>query len=203
MRSMTLLRYDPVTRRIEGVARDYGNCWLTAVEMLGEDSFLGCDNERNLTLLQRSEEGERNKMRVVANFHVGEQVNCLQWGRLVLPDPQHSEGLIGPPLLWGGVNGTLGAVQPITEEAYKFFKRLEETLATEIPGVGSLKHAEWRAARLKNMKPGKPHTGFVDGDLCETYLDLSPSDAARVAGAMDMHVNDITKRVEDMARAIH
>lgn len=197
MRSFTLLRFDPVIRKLVVLARDYSATWLMATAFAGEDVFLGCDSDGNLLLKGRAEDADSTRMVDLGSFHLGPNVNVLRPGRLVMPDPSLTlASPPPPPLLWGAVDGSLGAIVPISEESYLFFKTLEEKMA-QLPQIGNLRHADWRAVK------SKPHSAFVDGDLVEHFLELSSDDQAYVAAGMDTSVDDITQRVEDMARSIH
>lgn len=204
MRSVSLLRLDPVSHKLVTVARDYGSVWLTSVDFLGEDVILSADNECNLLLHARGDDHDGEvRLREVGCFHVGEIVNSMREGRLVMPDPTIPAAELPPkPVLFGGASGTVGAVQPITKEQYEFFKRLEEKMAATVASVGGLKHSDWRMAKYVSRQR-KPHEGFVDGDICEAYLDLKPEEAAKVAAELEMTPQELTKRVEDMARSIH
>lgn len=48
MRSITLLQYKQMEGSFEEIARDYQPNWMTAVEILDDDAFLGADNSNNL-----------------------------------------------------------------------------------------------------------------------------------------------------------
>ena len=200
MRSMTLLRYDQVSNRLEMIAKDYGSIWMTAAEILSEDLFIGADDDRNLYINHRSEEGESSKLKEVANIHLGEQVNVMRYGRLVAPEPG-VQGVRPAPLLYCTVNGSLGAVASLTEEQYLLFQRLESKMALAITPIGGLTHAAWRAPH-RSVKTTAAHTGFIDGDLVEQYLDLPLSEQKLLADALSISHQDLYKAVEDMARSI-
>merc|ERR1712107_675718 len=48
VRSMTLLQYKTMEGSFEEIARDYCPNWMTAVEILDDDTFLGAENNNNL-----------------------------------------------------------------------------------------------------------------------------------------------------------
>lgn len=48
MRSITLLQYKQMEGSFEEIARDYQPKWMTAVEILDDDAFLGAENSNNL-----------------------------------------------------------------------------------------------------------------------------------------------------------
>lgn len=136
MRSCALLRLDSVSGRLEVAARDYRALWVTALAALSEELLVVADNELGLVVMRRT--GER--LEHAASFRLGELCTCLVRGRLVAPDPQLPPAQVPPPsLLWGGTNGTLGALQPITAEQYAWLRELEQAMAARCPSVGSLK----------------------------------------------------------------
>jgi DNA damage-binding protein 1 len=69
-----------------------------------------------------------------------------------------------------------------------------------VPGVGGLDHATWRAFR--DERRSEACRAFIDGDLVESFLDLSPELAAQAVELMGPghSVEDITRRVEELQR---
>lgn len=67
-----------------------------------------------------------------------------------------------------------------------------------IHGVGGLSHEKWRM--LKTDMGPRPCRNFVDGDLIEQFLELHQDSMDKVAQEMDVDVEEIIKRVEDMSR---
>ena len=51
-------------------------------------------------------------------------------------------------------------------------------MAAVVPGVGGLDHKFWRS--FATDRRTSPAVGFIDGDLVETFLDLSPEQQAEV-----------------------
>lgn len=53
MRSLTLLQYKTMEGSFEEMARDYNPNWMTAIEILDDDTFLGAENCFNLFVCQK------------------------------------------------------------------------------------------------------------------------------------------------------
>lgn len=53
MRSITLLQYKQMEGSFEEIARDYEPNWMTAVEIIDDDNFLGAENSNNLFICQK------------------------------------------------------------------------------------------------------------------------------------------------------
>ena len=53
MRSLTLLQHKQMEGSFEEISRDYEPKWMTAVEILDDDTFLGAENGCNLFVCQK------------------------------------------------------------------------------------------------------------------------------------------------------
>jgi DNA damage-binding protein 1 len=53
MRSITLLQYKQMEGSFEEIARDYEPNWMTAIEILDDDKFLGAENSYNFFVGQK------------------------------------------------------------------------------------------------------------------------------------------------------
>lgn len=61
-------------------------------------------------------------------------------------------------------------VSPISQEQYTFLKKVQDSLARVVKGVGGLSHSEWRA--FFNERRTSEASSFIDGDLVESFLEL-------------------------------
>lgn len=73
-------------------------------------------------------------------------------------------------VLYGTVNGAIGIVTQIPQEFYEFLFNLQDRLSKIIKSVGKIEHSFWRSF-YKSQKTDAD--GFIDGDLIESFLDLS------------------------------
>lgn len=175
MRSMTLLQYKTMEGSFEEMARDYNPNWMTAVEILDDDTFLGAENSFNLIVCQKDSaattDEERQQMQEVGQFHLGDMANVFRHGSLVMQNlGETSTPTIGC-VLYGTVSGAIGLVTQIAPEFYEFLQALQERLARVIKAVGKIEHSFWRSFNT-DIKT-EPSEGFIDGDLIESFLDLS------------------------------
>ena len=64
---------------VEERARDYNAIWMSAVEILDGDIYLGAENNFNLFTVRKKSEGaakeERCRLKVLGEDHLGEFVN--------------------------------------------------------------------------------------------------------------------------------
>lgn len=201
MKSISLLLYKHEEGAIEERARDYNANWMTAVEILNDDIYLGAENNFNLFTVRRNSDGatdeERGRLEVVGEYHLGEFVNRFRHGSLVMRLPDSETGQI-PTVIFGTVNGVIGVIASLPHDQYIFLERLQGCLNKVIKGVGGLIHEQWRS--FNNEKKTSDARNFVDGDLIESFLDLSRVKMDEVSKVMDVSVEELCKRVEELTR---
>ncbi|XP_047994134.1 DNA damage-binding protein 1 [Leguminivora glycinivorella] len=211
MRSMTLLQYKQMEGSFEEIARDYSPNWMTAVEILDDDTFLGAENSFNLFVCQKDSaattDEERQHMGYTGQFHVGDMVNVMRCGSLVATHAD-TAAPVSSPVLLATVTGAICLVVQLTQELYEFLVQLQERLTHTIKSVGKVPHSFWRSFNT-DIKT-EPAEGFIDGDLIESFLDLSRDKQKEAVkglqiddgGGMmrDATVDDLVKIVEDLTR---
>ncbi|GAV76408.1 CPSF_A domain-containing protein/MMS1_N domain-containing protein [Cephalotus follicularis] len=201
MKSISLLIYKHEEGAIEERARDYNANWMSAVEILDDDIYLGAENNFNLVTVRKNSEGatdeERGRLEVVGEYHLGEFVNRFRHGSLVMRLPDSDLGQI-PTVIFGTVNGVIGIIASLPNEQYIFLEKLQSNLRKVIKGVGGLSHEQWRS--FNNEKKTVEARNFLDGDLIESFLDLSRSRMDEISKAMEVSVEELCKRVEELTR---
>lgn len=110
-------------------------------------------------------------MAEVAHFHLGDMVNVFRHGSLVMQDIGERTTPTQGGVLYGTVSGAIGLVCQIPTDFYDFLRCLEDRLTHTIKSVGKIDHSFWRGFHT-DMKT-EPCEGFIDGDLVESFLDLS------------------------------
>ncbi|KAI3377408.1 hypothetical protein L3Q82_008598 [Scortum barcoo] len=118
MRSVLLLAYKPMEGNFEEIARDFNPNWMSAVEILDDDNFLGAENAFNLFVCQKDSaattDEERQHLQEVGVFHLGEFVNVFCHGSLVLQNLGESSTPTQGSVLFGTVNGMIGRRRTIS-----------------------------------------------------------------------------------------
>jgi len=202
MKSISLLLYKPEEGVIEDRARDYNSNWMTAVEALDDDIYIGAENSFNLITVRKNSDAstdeERSKLEVVGEYHLGEFVNRFRHGSLVMRLPD-SEAAHIPTLIYGTVNGVIGVVASLPQEMYSMLSRLQTSLNKVVKGVGGLKHEQWRSF-ANEYKQSDQAQNFIDGDLIEAFLDLKRERMEEVAAMMEMPVEELCRSVEELTR---
>ncbi|KAF9666475.1 hypothetical protein SADUNF_Sadunf16G0233100 [Salix dunnii] len=201
MKSISLLIYKHEEGAIEERACDYNANWVSAVEILDDDIYLGAENNFNLFTVRKNSEGatdeERGRLEVVGEYHLGEFVNRFRHGSLVMRLPDSDVGQI-PTVIFGTVNGVIGVIASLPQEQYVFLEKLQSNLRKVIKGVGGLSHEQWRS--FSNEKKTVDARNFLDGDLIESFLDLSRSRMDEISKSMEISVEELCKRVEELTR---
>ncbi|KAF7029677.1 hypothetical protein CFC21_041363 [Triticum aestivum] len=192
MRSLSLLIYKHEEGTIEEVARDLNTNWITAVEMLDDDIYIGADNCCNLFTVCKSPYGF---LEPVGEYHLGDVVNRLHHGSLVMHHADSGTGQF-PSVIFGTVNGAIGVIASLPYDLYAFLEKLQSVLVNFVKGVGNLSHAEWRS--FCNARRTSSARNFVDGDLIESFFSLSPSQMVEVACAMGVPPIELYKKVQEL-----
>ncbi|KAL1431309.1 hypothetical protein MTO96_014330 [Rhipicephalus appendiculatus] len=175
MRSMSLLAYKPLEGNFEEIARDYQTNWMSSVEILDDDTFLGAESTTNLFVCQKDSaattDEERQHLQEVGQFHLGEFVNVFRHGSLVMQHPGETSSPTQGSVLFGTIHGAIGLVSQLPADFYTFLSEVQEKLTKVIKSVGKIDHAFWRS--FSTERKTEQAVGFIDGDLIESFLDLS------------------------------
>ncbi|KAF0042889.1 hypothetical protein F2P81_004226 [Scophthalmus maximus] len=223
MRSVLLLAYKPMEGNFEEIARDFNPNWMSAVEILDDDNFLGAENAFNLFVCQKDSaattDEERQHLQEVGVFHLGEFVNVFCHGSLVLQN--------------------LGLVTSLSEGWYSLLLDLQNRLNKVIKSVGKIEHSLYPSHEHANASPSvtatettradrcaclveavnvsfhterktEQATGFIDGDLIESFLDLGRAKMQEVVSTLQIDdgsgmkreatVDEVIKIVEELTR---
>uniref|UniRef100_A0A8C1IIK9 DNA damage-binding protein 1 n=1 Tax=Cyprinus carpio TaxID=7962 RepID=A0A8C1IIK9_CYPCA len=211
MRSVLLLAYKSMEGSFEEIARDFNPNWMSAVEILDDDNFLGAENAFNLFVCQKDSaattDEERQHLQEVGLFHLGEFVNVFSHGSLVLQNLGESSTPTQGSVLFGTVNGMIGLVTSLSEGWYSLLLDLQIRLNKVIKSVGKI-DATWRSFHTERKT--EQATGFIDGDLIESFLDLGRAKMQEVVSTLQIDdgsgmkreatVDEVIKIVEELTR---
>merc|ERR1719510_2329935 len=211
-RSIMLLQYKSMEGSFEEIANDHSANWMTSIEILDHDTFLGAENSFNIFVCQRdsaaSTDEDRQQMTEVGQIHAGDMINVFRHGSLVMENLGDSSTPHTGSILYGTVQGAIGMVTSLPQELFDFLTNLQRRLCQVIRSVGKIEHNQWRS--FTNERKTELMEGFVDGDLIETFLDLSREKMTEVAETMMISdgsgmkqkatVDDLVKMVEDLTR---
>eukprot|EP00736_Rhodelphis_marinus_P012711 Rmarinus@m.8546 len=201
MKSVSLLVYKPVDQTIEEIAKDFDTKWMTAVEILDYDTIIGAEHCFNLFTARKNLEAvtdeERTHLETSGEYHLGSFVNRFRRGSLVMQPPEVDKQPI-QTILFGAVDGTLGLIAILPKDLYEPLLQVQKAMNKVVRGVGGLSHTEWRS--FQNEKKTAEALNFLDGDLIESFLDLPRVEMMNVAKFANDTVENIVKKIEDVAR---
>uniref|UniRef100_A0A0N7ZDQ0 DNA damage-binding protein 1 n=1 Tax=Scylla olivacea TaxID=85551 RepID=A0A0N7ZDQ0_SCYOL len=212
MRSMTLLQYKTLEGSFEEIARDYDPNWMTAIEILDDELFLGAEHSNNLFVCHKdsaaTSDEERQQMQEVGRFHLGDFVNVFRHGTLVMQGVPEASTVTQGCVLYGTVHGALGLVTSLHLDLYNLLLEMQKRLARVIKSVGKIDHDFYRS--FSTERKTDRCEGFIDGDLIESFLDLSPDKMKEVAQGLMINdgsgmkseatPDDLIKTVEELTR---
>lgn len=207
MRSITVFEYKPLQSHFEEIARDGDPAWMTEIEIFDEENILGADDHFNLFVCQRDSKamsdqdrtnGMLQQMQHVGLFHLGDLVNVIVPGSLVVQHPSESSIEIKRASLFGTVDGVIGLILTIDESLFKSLEKIQESLCRQVKSTGKIDHKEWRS--FMKSKSSQNSIGFIDGDLVETFLDLPKERMEQVAKDAELPVEDLVKTIEELSR---
>lgn len=88
MKSVSVLTYNSMENKFKESYRDYATNWMTAVEALDEDHFIGADNHLNIfTLKKYVDEKEVHMLIEDGQFHMGQMIHHFRHGELFVVAP--------------------------------------------------------------------------------------------------------------------
>jgi DNA damage-binding protein 1 len=121
------------TTQLEEIAHDFNANWMTSIDILDDDTFIGAENYYNLFTLRKNTDAttdeERARLEVVGEFHLGDLVNRFRHGSLVMKTGDADTPVI-PTLIYGTVNGVIGVIASLPKEDFDFMLKVQTALNT-------------------------------------------------------------------------
>ncbi|OII77925.1 spliceosomal protein SAP 130 [Cryptosporidium andersoni] len=204
-----IFKYHSVQNRLSIIANDIMPRWLTsACEILDYHTVITSDKFDNLIVCRVPTEASSNydftsnfnsqtntssymkpyQINPVAHFHVGDLVTCIHKNQL---SPLGVETLI-----FGTILGSIGTLTPITnKDDVDLLCKLELLLRNESPSLMSRDHLMFRSYYA-------PVLNVIDGDLCETFTSYGSDVQARIASSLDISIQEIFKKLDDLRTRI-
>ena len=143
-------------------------------------------------------------MELAGKFHLGDFVNVIRAGSLVMTAAQHADGADGWRVSGSHLLATLGGgiavVALLGRDEFVWLSRLEEALEKSIGALGRLEHRAWRAWKGERGRKDAAAVAFIDGDLIEMAVELRAEQQQQVSVQMGEAWPDILRRVEEVSR---
>jgi DNA damage-binding protein 1 len=77
-----------------------------------------------------------------------------------------------------------GLLSQVPQDFFSFLTEIQNKLAKVIKSVGKIEHSFWRSFHTERKT--EQMTGFIDGDLIESFLDLSREKMQEVAQGLQV-----------------
>ena len=205
IRSLHLLRYhvENGEEKFVELSRDYDTVWLTASEIIDDDTFVVAENWMNLMTYKRNSysaiEHERAVLKRVGQFHLGSLVNRIREGSLATTAPE-ADSLAQQTMVFVTVDGMIGVIATLQQQSFEFLERLEKAMSARLVGVGNLNYEQWRNMYMENPCQDVPAKNFIDGDLVERFSELPRKEMKAIAAETNSTTEEILKLVEELQR---
>lgn len=128
--------------------------------------------------------GAPYKLARLVTFHVGDTITSIQRVALVRGGREI--------LVYMTILGAIGVLVPfLAKDDVEFFQTLEFHLRGVLPPLLGRDHLSYRSHYF-------PINAAVDGDLCELYHRLAPSQRQQIADELGRTPQEVAKKIDDM-----
>ncbi|ORY94945.1 mono-functional DNA-alkylating methyl methanesulfonate N-term-domain-containing protein [Syncephalastrum racemosum] len=187
-------------QELEEMAQDEEHKEITAVESLGNNLYIAAEGNGHLFVFEHDR--AENTMEILSQWHYGERIQRFRFGSLGTNPPDPDSRPVAPSLIFCTVNGAIGVMADLSDGLYKLLWQMQNNLVKILPSIGDLSHPEWRNLVIDDYRDKSIH--FIDGDVIESFLDLTPQQMQDVVEGrgggrrLDSTVEDLCKVVEEL-----
>ncbi|KPM03377.1 DNA damage-binding protein-like protein [Sarcoptes scabiei] len=114
VRSFSLYTYNASSGSFTLIANDHKTSWLSSMEIINDETFIGSDNSFNIFVSQKqnnivADPEHLDEIKQYGFFHLGDLINVMKHGDLVMNYPTEMKNpVINKPLLFGTYSGSIG-----------------------------------------------------------------------------------------------
>ncbi|KAF7492574.1 DNA damage-binding protein 1 [Sarcoptes scabiei] len=210
VRSFSLYTYNASSGSFTLIANDHKTSWLSSMEIINDETFIGSDNSFNIFVSQKqnnivADPEHLDEIKQYGFFHLGDLINVMKHGDLVMNYPTEMKNpVINKPLLFGTYSGSIGLIAQIHKNLYESLLRLQKNLISKTVAVGCIDYEYWRTYTVEQRQEKLDY--FIDGDLIETFLDMNQEQMSKMIEGIKMEsienvtVEDVIKVVEELSR---
>lgn len=211
MRSVSLLSYRMLEGNFEEVAKDWNSEWMVTCEFITAESILGGEAHLNMFTVEVDKtrtitDDGRYVLEPTGYWYLGEMVKVMVRASLV-DQPEDGTIQYSQPIMFGTNQGSIGMVVQIDDKWKKFLVSIEKAISDNVKNCMQIEHSTYRSFLFQ--KRIEPPSGFVDGDLVESILDMDRSAAIEILNkvsdkgwdsTLPRDPVEILKVIEDLAR---
>ncbi|KAI8386817.1 mono-functional DNA-alkylating methyl methanesulfonate N-term-domain-containing protein [Blakeslea trispora] len=176
---------------------------IVAIEASDDNLYVAAEREGHLFVVERcQDESDEPVLETVSVWHLGDSVRRFRYGSLSMNHGDLDKNPEAPTLIFATANGSIGLIADLSAERFKLLDQMQYNMSHTIKSIGGLSHMDWRSVSIMNRKDDA--VNFIDGDLIESFLDLTPQQMQNVVDGvgggrkLDKSVEDICKVVEEL-----
>eukprot|EP00056_Hartaetosiga_gracilis_P007924 m.113903 g.113903 ORF g.113903 m.113903 type:complete len:1173 (+) comp12805_c0_seq4:71-3589(+) len=179
-KSAAVLRF--TERKLISLVEAPSSSWLTAASFIDQTLSFASDSNGNIYVNKMVSEEDRDKFEDIASWHTGEHVNVFRKGFLCDPADTHPNLAMerASAFVYGTISGSIGCLIPLSKTHFHLLREVERRLAQCSVSLGGLRHDVYRNPKTETMAQFQEGKGIVDGDLMETFLDMSADQKKQV-----------------------
>lgn len=211
MRSVSLLSYRMLEGTFEEVAKDWNSEWMVTCDFITAESILGGESHLNLFTVEVDKsrpitDDGRYVLEPTGFWYLGELPKVMVRSSLVA-QPEDSNIQYSQPIMFGTNQGSIGMVVQIDDKWKKFLIAIEKAIAASVKNCMHIEHSTYRTFVFE--KRFEAPSGFIDGDLVESILDMDRSAAIAILQkvsdkgwdpSLPRDPVEMLKVIEDLAR---
>ncbi|PIC34544.1 hypothetical protein B9Z55_014161 [Caenorhabditis nigoni] len=211
MRSVSLLSYRMMEGNFEEVAKDWNSEWMVTCEFITAESILGGEAHLNMFTVEVDKsrpitDDGRYVLEPTGYWYLGELPKVMVRASLVV-QPEDSTIEYSHPIMFGTNQGTIGMLVQIDDKWKKFLVSIEKAISDSVKNCMQIEHSTYRSFIFQ--KRIEPPSGFIDGDLVESILDMDRSVAIDILrkvsdkgwdASLPRDPVEMLKVIEDLAR---
>ncbi|KAG1174443.1 hypothetical protein G6F70_004910 [Rhizopus microsporus] len=203
--SVVMFQFDRSTQQLVEVAAHEKVKEVLAIESIDENLMIGAEKDGHLFVLEHCQDeasADEPLLDMISGWHLGDMVSRFRFGSLGMNNVDPDSRPVAPSLIFGTSSGAIGIVADLSAERFKLLNQMQYNMTKAVKSIGGLSHAEWRNVNIMGRK--EEATNFIDGDLIESFLDLSSYQMQSVVDGihggrkLDVTVEDLCKVVEEL-----
>jgi len=182
---------------IEKIAKDNNSRFIHYTQIVDDSFFIIGDDDRNIITFKKNSESsleeERKRLIISGSFHLGDTVNKIGPGSLIMKNLSKSEYSKIKSFVFGTISGSIGIMTLLDEGNLEFFLDLQNSIPTK--GLGGLSLSEFR----------RDLSNFIDGDFIESFLELDRKKQEQIKSKMKskLSLEEIISKIEDLSNSLH
>ncbi|KAI7903552.1 mono-functional DNA-alkylating methyl methanesulfonate N-term-domain-containing protein [Cokeromyces recurvatus] len=208
MYSIVHLRYNSKTETLVEVAAHEKLKEILAIEATNENFYVAAEREGHLFVVEKCNEDTLNDeplLETVSIWHLGDSVRKFRFGSLGMNNADPDRKPEVSSLIFATASGAIGLITDLSIDRFKLLDQMQYNMSKVVKSIGNLSHIDWRSVSIMDRKDQA--INFIDGDLIESFLDLTPQQMQAVVDGLyggrklDKSVEDLCKVVEELMSA--